>query len=66
MIWVAMMSTISSEFEALARIRDRIGEGALASEAAKWILGRGEPIASARLVELCDILYCAERWPELG
>ncbi len=51
---------------ALARIRDRIGQGALASDVAKWILGRGEPVASSRIAELCDILYRAERWSELG
>ena len=50
----------------LARIRDRLGQGALASDVAKWILGRGEPIASARVAELCDIFYRAERWAELG
>ena len=51
---------------ALARIRDRLGNGALAGDVAKWILGRGGPIASSRLAELCDILYRGQRWAELG
>jgi tetratricopeptide (TPR) repeat protein len=51
---------------ALARIRDRLGNGALAGDVAKWIVGRGDPISSARLAELCDIFYRAERWVDLG